>query len=146
MDEVKAQVVLSALGSLPLAAGGVVSRERLLAEAGGHAFSGGVHIGWAWGLDVSGGVYLDFLWEHRMAGISADRFWQNEERERIPAPAEFRRSSPDPDEDAQLEREYVEYNQRSYADLRERGLLPPAGHNVGSQDINEYLRTRGNDD
>ena len=27
-------------------------------------------------LVVSGGVYLDFLWEHRMAGISADRFWQ----------------------------------------------------------------------
>ena len=81
-----------------------------------------------------------------MAGIAADRFWQDGEREGIPAPAEFRRSSPDPDEDARLERDYVEYNRRAYADLRERGLLPPAGQNVGSQDSNEYLRTRGSDD
>jgi hypothetical protein len=26
-----------------------------------------------------------------------------------------------------------------------RGLLPPAGQNVGSPDINEYLRTRESD-
>ncbi len=143
---VKGDIALLVLSSLPRPAEGVVSRERLLAETGGHAFGGGVHIGWAWGHDPSRGAYRDFLWEHRMAGITASRIWQDGAREGIPTPAEFRIVSPDPDEDARSEREYAERNRRAYADLRERGLLPAAGQNVGSQDINEYLRTRDADD
>lgn len=143
---VKSAMASAALSSLPRPAEGVVSSERLLAEMGGHAFGGGVHIGWAWGVDPSRGTYLDFLWEHRMAGITASRFWQDGAREGIPTPAEFRIVWPDPEEDARSEREYIERNRRAYDDLRERGLLPALGQNVGSQDINEYLRTRESDD
>jgi hypothetical protein len=143
----KGEMASFALSSLPQPAVGVVSRERLVAETGGHAFGGGVHIGWAWGVvDPLRGMYLDFLWEHRMAGITASRIWQDGTREGIPTPAEFRVVLPDPDEDARSEREDAERNRRAYADLRERGLLPPAGQNLGSQDINEYLRTRESED
>jgi hypothetical protein len=142
---VRAELASSALSSLPQAAEGVVSQERLVAGEGGHAFGGGVHIGWAWGTDPSRGTYLDFLWEHRMAGITASRFWCDGIREGIPTPAEFRVVSPDPEEDARSEREYIEQNRRAYDDLRERGLLRALGQNVGSQDINEYLRTRESD-
>lgn len=141
---VKGEMALLALSSLPQPAEGVVSRERLLAEAGGHAFGGGVHIGWAWGLDHSRGVYLDFLWEHRMAGITASRIWQDGAREGIPTPAEFRVVSPDPAEHERREREYVERNRRAHADLRERGLLPPVrtwGHRTSTSTCAGASRT-----
>ncbi len=41
---------------------------------------------------------------------------------------------------------YVEHNRRVYAELRERGLLPPVGENLPAHDINEYLRSGGEDD
>ena len=146
VEELKLAIVTTVLASMPQRALDVVSREQLLAEDGGHAFGHGWHVGWAWGRDAARGIYLDHLWEHRMAGMSAARWWQDGERESITTPAEMRLVSPDPEEDARRERDYVEHNRRAYAELRERGLLPPAGRNLGSQDVNEYLRTRGTDD
>jgi len=121
--------------------------DLLMGEENGHAFDrGGLHIGWSWGVDTSRGDYLDLLWEHRMAGIYASRYWPDGSIDRIPTPAELRLVSSDPVEEARLVDEYVEHNRRTYADLRERGLLPPVGDNAGSQDINEYLRTRPADE
>jgi uracil-DNA glycosylase len=115
----------------------------------GHSFHQGMHIGWAWGEDERGRLYLDFLSEHRHPGMHAERFYSDGSTEPIRTPASMRAVSPDPAEDAELERKFFEDNQAAYADLRIRGLLPPEGENIGSQEINEYLlkgssRTEGN--
>jgi uracil-DNA glycosylase len=55
----------------------------------------------------------------------------------------MRAVSPDPAEDAEIERKFFESNRTAYADLRDRGLLPPEGENFGSQDIDEYLLKGG---
>ena len=65
--------------------------------------------------------------------------------EPIAVPAEARTVSPDPAEDAKLEQEFLEQNRAAYEELRDRGLLPPQGANLVSQDINEYLLTGGPD-
>lgn len=118
-------------------AGDVVGRER------GHSFHRGMHIGWAWGEDERGRPYLDFLSEHRHPGMHAERYFTDGRTEPIATPASLRVVSPDPAEDAEIERKFFESNRAAYADLRDRGLLPPAGENVGSQDINEYLLKSG---
>lgn len=130
--------------SLPPRAQEAISVAALFAEERGHAFDRGLHVGWAWGTD-EGRLFLDLLWEHRMAGISAHRHWQDGTTESIPTPAEFRVVDPDPEEDKRRQQEYIEHNRRAYADLRARGLLPPVGENVGSQDVNEYLRSESGD-
>lgn len=111
----------------------VVGQER------GHSFQRGMHIGWAWGKDRRGRVYLDFLYEHRHPGMHAERLYSDGSTEPIRTPASMRAVSPDSAEDAELERKFFEDNQAAYADLRNRGLLPPEGQNIGAQDINEYL-------
>lgn len=105
----------------------------------GHSFQRGMHIGWAWGEDEHGRLYLDFLSEHRHPGMHAERYFTDGRTEPIATPASMRAVSADPAEDAEIEREFLESNRAAYADLRDRGLLPPEGENVGSQDINEYL-------
>ena len=107
----------------------------------GHSFHRGMHIGWVWGEDERGRPYLDLLSEHRHPGMQADRYFPGGRREPIATPASMRVVSPDPAEDAELERQFFERNRAAYADLRDRGLLPPPGKNVGSQEINEYLIT-----
>ena len=109
----------------------------------GHSFHQGMHIGWAWGEDERGRPYLDFLSEHRHPGMQAERYFTDGRTEPIATPASMRAVSPDPAEDAEIEREFFESNRAAYADLRDRGLLPPEGENVGSQDINEYLLQGG---
>lgn len=109
----------------------------------GHSFHQGMHIGWAWGEDERGRPYLDFLSEHRHPGMQAERYYTDGRTEPIATPASTRAVSPDPTEDAEIEREFFESNRAAYADLRDRGLLPPEGENVGSQDINEYLLKGG---
>jgi hypothetical protein len=47
--------------------------------------------------------------------------------EPITTPSSMRAVSPDPAEDAELAREFFESNKAAYADLRDRGLLPPEG-------------------
>lgn len=109
----------------------------------GHSFHQGMHIGWAWGEDERGRPYLDFLSEHRHPGMQAERYFTDGRAEPIATPASTRAVSPDPAEDAEIERQFLESNRAAYADLRDRGLLPPEGENVGSQDINEYLLKGG---
>lgn len=50
-----------------------VTPEIVAAVDNGHAFHRGMHVGWAWA-DAGRGWFLDFLSEHRMAGMSAQRF------------------------------------------------------------------------
>ena len=88
-------------------------------------------------------LYLDFLSEHRSPGMQAERYFADGTAERIATPASTRAVSPDPAEDAALERDFFENNAAAYADLRDRGLLPARGENVGLQDINEYLLQGG---
>lgn len=109
----------------------------------GHSFHRGMHIGWAWGEDERGRPYLDFLSEHRHPGMQAERCYSDGSTEPIATPTSMRAVSPDPAEDAEIEREFFESNRAAYADLRDRGLLPPERENVGSQDINEYLLKGG---
>lgn len=103
----------------------------------------GMHIGWAWGEDERSRTYLDFLSEHRHPGMQAQRYFADGRMEPIAVPASMRAVSSDPAEDAEIEREFFESNRAAYADLRDRGLLPPGGENVGSQDIDEYLLKGG---
>lgn len=105
----------------------------------GHSFHHGMHIGWVWGEDERGRPCLDFLSEHRHPGMRAQRYFSDGRTEPIRTPASMRAVSPDPTEDAELERRFIEANRAAYADLRERGLLPPVGENITSQDVNEYL-------
>lgn len=73
----------------------------------------------------------------------AERYFIDGTTEPIRTPASMRAVSPDPVEDAELEQRFVEENRAAYADLRMRGLLPPAGENLVSEDINEYLLSGG---
>ena len=109
----------------------------------GHSFYRGMHIGWAWGVDERGRSYLDFLSEHRHPGMAAARYFADGRNEPIAVPASGRTVSSDPAEDAKLEQEFLERNRAAYEELRDRGLLPPQGANLVSQDINEYLLTGG---
>lgn len=116
-----------------------VDAAEVARQERGHSFHRGMHIGWAWGEDERGQPYLDFLSEHRHPGMYAERYFTDGRREPISTPASMRAVSSDPAEDAELERRFFERNRTAYADLRARGLLPPQGENVGSQEINEHL-------
>jgi hypothetical protein len=111
----------------------------LLGVDNGHHFHHGWHIGWVWGTDAERGTFLDVLSEHRHPGMSAARFFADGSIEHIDLPTTMRLVGKTPAEDARLEREFIEHNRRSYEDLRQRGLLPPRGANLTSQEINEYL-------
>ena len=146
-EEVRRTLAGKIISGMPPRVTETMTVDLLTGQENGHAFDrGGLHIGWSWGLDARRGDYLDLLWEHRMAGINASRYWPGGSIDRIPTPFELRQTSKDPVEEARLVDEYLEHNRRAYADLRERGLLPPVGDNAGSQDINEYLRTRPADE
>ncbi len=142
MNDERLQGAMVALRQVPedyrtVDAADVAGQER------GHSFHRGMHIGWAWGEDERGRSYLDFLSEHRHPGMQAQRYFTDGRTEPIATPASMRAVSSDPAEDAEIEREFFESNRAAYADLRDRGLLPPGGENVGSQDINEYLLKGG---
>ena len=142
MDDERLQCAETALRQVPedyrkVDAADVAGQER------GRSFHRGMHIGWAWGEDERGRTYLDFLSEHRHPGMQAQRYFTDGRTEPIATPASMRAVSSDPAEDAEIEREFFESNRAAYADLRDRGLLPPEGENVGSQDINEYLLKGG---
>ncbi len=122
-----------------MGAADVAGQER------GHGFHHGMHISWAWGDDDRGQPYLDFLSEHPHPGMHAARYFTDGRTEPIAIPASARVVSPDPVEDAEIERAFFESNRAAYEDLRDRGLLPPEGQNIGSQDINEYLLKGGLD-
>jgi hypothetical protein len=108
---------------------------QLVDQEGGHDFHNGAHMGWAWGEDAERGVFLDFLWEHRMTNLRASRFFADGSHEGLPAPVEMY--------PVHEERKYMKINNDAYDFLRKRGLLPPFGENLVSQDVNEFLRRGG---
>ena len=120
----------------------VIEAVDVLSDQAGHSFHHGMHIGWVWGEDERG-CFLDFLSEHRMSGMYAARVFADGTREPIETPVELRMLAEDPVEDAELSRQFVERNRAAYAALRKRGLLPPLGDNICSQDVNEDLRSGG---
>jgi uracil-DNA glycosylase len=116
-----------------------VSASDVAGQERGHSFHRGMHIGWAWGEDENGRSYLDFLSEHPHPGMQAGRYFTDGRTEPIATPASMRAVSSDPAEDAEMEREFFKSNRTAYMDLRDRGLLPSEGENIGSQEINEHL-------
>lgn len=123
-----------------------VTADVLVAVDNGHSFHRGMHIAWTWGTDERGGVFLDFLSEHRHPGMSAARFFPNGRTESLPTPASMHQVTGDAEKDAEIEKRFFERNRAAYAWLRARGLLPPEGQNLGSQDINEFLLKGGRAD
>lgn len=130
----------AAIAAQPGGAARLLTPDRLLAAVNDHVFEDGWHIGWVWGSDGGRG-FLDVISEHRMTDAGVTRFWLDGDIERLSAPGGMRSASEDPDEDAKLEREYIERQRAIVDDLRARGLLPAVGESLPSLDINEALRT-----
>lgn len=122
-----------------------VTPEVVALVDNGRSFHRGMHIGWAWAKDRRG-CLLDFLSEHRMAGMSAERFYADGTSEHLETPASMHQVTGDAAKDAEIERRFFERNRAAYEWLRARGLLPPEGANLGSQDINEFLLKGGADE
>ena len=122
-----------------------VTAEVVAAVDNGHSFHRGMHIGWAWAEDRRGWL-LDFLSDHRMAGMSAERFCADGTSEHLETPASMHQVTGDAAKDAEIERRFFERNRAAYEWLRARGLMPPEGANLGSQDINEFLLKGGADE
>ena len=97
-----------------------------------------MHIGWAWG-EADGNWYLDFLAEHRMMGMLATRLFADGSLENLGTPRTFLPVTGDPEKDKLAEIKFYKHNRQTYKFLRDRGLLPPIGQNIGSQDMNEVL-------
>jgi hypothetical protein len=74
-----------------------------------------------------------------MSGMSAERFYADGTSERLDTPTSMHQVTGDPARDAEIERRFYEQNRAAYEWLRARGLLPPQGANLGSQDMNEVL-------
>lgn len=113
-------------------------------RAAGHIFELGWHIGYRWGSE-HGDDFLEVLAQHRMTDDDHFRVFASGRVEDLPAPSSSYSYGPDATEAEKLEaeRSNAERNQRIYADLRERGLLPPQGQNLPAHEINEYLRSGG---
>ena len=113
------------------------------ARADGHIFARGWHIGYVWG-NEAGEEYLEMLAQHRMTDDTHVRVFASGRVEDLPAPASFYVYGPNATEaeKQKAQRKHLADNQRIYADLRERGLLPPQGQNLPAHEINEYLRSR----
>lgn len=144
MPENRMRCAVAALATVPMPERYLrLTAAELVAQDAGHDFHNGAHMGWAWGEDRYRGCFLDFLWEHRMTNMRADRFFANGTSEPIVTPASSHLVTGDPTRDAEIERTFFERNDAAYESLRQRGLLPDQGANVGSQDINEFLLRGG---
>ncbi len=118
--------------------------ESLEQRRGGHLFHRGWHIGYGWG-EERGEVYLDVLSQHRMTDDDAERLWASGRADPIETAGSMymvpgRASEA---ERRRIGQEHAERTAQISADLRRRGLLPPAGENLPSLEINEYLRSGG---
>lgn len=121
--------------------------DAVEARKPGHIFERGWHVGYLWGAE-NGEEYLEVLAQHRMTDDRHFRVFASGRVEDLPAPATFYSYGPDATEGerARAEREYVEHNRQIHAQLRDLGLLPPAGGNLPALEINEYLRSGGSVD
>jgi hypothetical protein len=98
--------------------------------------------GWAiWYLfgENERGEYLDYYASHRMTDDRHVRIREDGKTESLPTISTFRLVSPDPEEDARLETEYLEHNRRVERMLKEKsfGIV---GDEPGSVRMNRYLR------
>jgi hypothetical protein len=124
--------------SIQLPRGSAAQREN------GHIFEQGWHIGYVWG-EENGEEYLEVLSQHRMTDDSRVRLWASGRDERLPVPGGPVLLPPEAT-DADIERvmaESAERNRALYRELRDRGLLPPEGGNLGAMEINEFLASGG---
>jgi hypothetical protein len=110
----------------------------------GHIFEKGWHIGYVWGEEV-GEEYIELL----VQGVAIDdvhvRWWASGREEELPTPDEWVMIPPDGSSE-ELARETsaaAKKNQSVYDELRERGLLPPAGDNFPLMEMNEFLNSGG---
>jgi hypothetical protein len=116
----------------------------------GHIFQQGWHIGYIWG-EENGEEYFEYLAQHRMmAGADHSRVWASGREEGLEiadGPILLPRGATDA-EIAQIEHEHAARSRAISAELREKGLLPPVGENLGALEINEFLHSGGmvNDD
>src|SRR6266516_1653661 len=124
--------------SVKLPVGSAARRE------GGHIFEKGWHIGYIWG-EEDGEEYLEGLAQHRMTDDSRVRMWASGCEDFLPAPSGMiviPREATET-EIKQLEGDSAERNRTLYGELRDRGLLPPEGGNLGAMEINEFLTSGG---
>lgn len=119
---------------LPVADGMPHSRGQIL------------HAGWViwylFGRDDDG-LYLDYYACHRMTNDRHERIREDGSTELLPAIAEFRRCSDDPEEDARLQAEYFARN-REVHELLERKGFTFTGHEDGLIQINRVLHIEKN--
>jgi hypothetical protein len=118
--------------------------ESVAERRGGHIYAAGLHVGYAWGVERAE-EYVEVLAQDRLTNDSRFRIFASGRLEELPAPGPSWSHGPDATE-AEIrtaEAAFVERNRRIYAELRERGLLPPAGANLPTHEINEYLRSGG---
>jgi hypothetical protein len=111
----------------------------------GHIFQRGWHVGYIWG-EEDGEEYFEYLAQHRMmAGDDHIRVWasgREEGFESAGGPIVLPRGASKA-EITKLEHEHADRSRAISAQLREKGLLPPAGENLGAVDINEFLHSGG---
>lgn len=110
----------------------------------GRIFKAGWSIWYLFGADDRG-EYLDFYWSHRLCGDEHTRFYADGAREDLDAIIEFRRSSPDPVEDARLEAAYFAENRRIAAMLEAKGF-GLTGDEPGGVQMNRHLHVNPTDD
>ena len=118
--------------------------EAVAARRDGHQFDQGWHIVYVWGA-AADQEYVEILAQHRMTDDERYRIYASGRVETLPAPASWWSHGPDatPEEVEAAREASFERNRRLYAELRERGLLPPAGQNLPAHEINEHLRAGG---
>ncbi len=126
-----------------LPAGAAARREA------GHIFQRGWHIGYIWG-EKDGEEYFEYLAQHRMTNDRHNRAWVSGRQETLDTADGFILLPPGATEAeiSQLEHEHAVRSRAISAELRAKGLLPPAGENLGALEINEFLHSgrMANDD
>lgn len=118
--------------------------EAVAKREDGHLFKAGWHLGWVFGTE-DGQEYFEWIAEHRMADMEHVRLLADGESVLLDVPRTGF-TYPDGATDEYVgrrEAEYVDWNRRVYAELSERGLLPPEGEHLAAHDINERLRSGG---
>jgi hypothetical protein len=115
-------------------------KDAVARRQGGHLFEAGWHIGWVFG-EAEGEEYVEVLTEHRHPGMDRFRIYASGRTESLDVPTSLMLYPQDERERKRIEREFFERNRRLYAELRQRGLLPPGGENLASQEISEHLST-----